>query len=116
MIGPKDLFTHPGWQPAWPAMTIVSKAALAFRLATVAAGQGDAALSLGYKQEWDIAAGALLIAEAGGRITDPWGQPLCFNQPDPRVPGIVASGPNLHELLIERAQKTPHPSVFASTA
>lgn len=116
MIGPKDLFAHPGWNPPWPAMDIQPKAALAYRLALIAAGEGDATLSLGYKHEWDIAAGALLVAEAGGRISDPWGHPLHFNQPDPRAPGIVASGPDLHPLLIERTQKTPHPSVFTSTA
>jgi myo-inositol-1(or 4)-monophosphatase len=116
MIGPKDLFSHPKWAPPWPPMQIEPKAALAYRLALVAAGLADATLSLGYKHEWDIAAGALLVVEAGGRITDPFGQPLKFNQPDARCPGVVAAGPALHALLIDRTQSTPHPSVFASNS
>lgn len=114
MIGPKDLFTHPGWSPPWPAMQLQSRAALAYRLALVAAGEADATISLGYKHEWDIAAATLLLREAGGLATDPWGARLRFNQPDARCPGIVAAGPHLHGLLIERTHKTPHPSVFAS--
>jgi myo-inositol-1(or 4)-monophosphatase len=114
IFGPKDLFAHPNWNPPWPTMTITSRAALAYRLAGVGAAQADATISLGYKHEWDIAAGALIVAEAGGRITDPFGAPLAFNQPDARVPGVVAAGPALHPLLIERTHKTPHPSLFAS--
>lgn len=116
MIGPKDLFSHPAWNPPWPPLRLMTRSALAYRLALVAAGQADATISLGYKHEWDIAAGALLIAEAGGAVTDPWGHPLRFNQQDARAPGIVGAGSALHPLLIERTHKTPHPSVFPSAS
>lgn len=114
MIGPKDLFEHPRWSPPWPAMDIVKRNAIAYRLAQVAAGLGDATIGLGFKQEWDIAAGVLLVREAGGVITDPWGADPGFNSADPRWPGVVASGPALHPLLIARTHTTPHPSLFAS--
>jgi myo-inositol-1(or 4)-monophosphatase len=90
-----------------PAPRIDQKGALALRLALVAAGRFDGTLSLGYKAEWDLAAGALLVTEAGGRATGQTGSPLKFNQPQPRNLGIVAAGPALHGLLIDRAQSQP---------
>ena len=43
--------------------------------------------------EWDIAAGALIVAEAGGDVTDQTGEPLLFNNPHPQVNGVVAGSP-----------------------
>jgi myo-inositol-1(or 4)-monophosphatase len=110
MLGPADLFSHPSWQTPWPAMQRSQKNAIAYRLSLVAAGEYDATVSLGYKSEWDIAAAAVILAEAGGRLTDPWNDAYRYNKPDPRLPGVVAAGPALHELLLERVSVTPHPS------
>ncbi len=99
LLASKMLFAN-----AQPAPRVDQKGALALRLALVAAGKFDGVVSLGYKAEWDLAAGALLVAEAGGEATTQTGSPLKFNQPQPRNLGIVAAGPGLHGLLIERAQ------------
>jgi myo-inositol-1(or 4)-monophosphatase len=109
ILAPKTFFSGRSWRAPWPAMRLDQRDALTYRLALVAAGMFDGTASLGFKNEWDIAAGAILISEAGGRITDPWGEPLTFNQPDPHVPGMVAAGARLHPLLIERLRETPHP-------
>jgi myo-inositol-1(or 4)-monophosphatase len=69
---------------------------IAYKLGLVAAGRADLTWSLGPKNEWDIAAGVLLVQEAGGEITDPAGEPLRFNRADPLVPGILASNGLLH--------------------
>ena len=37
--------------------------------------------------EWDIAAGALIAAEAGARVTDRHGAALRFNAPHPQTAG-----------------------------
>jgi len=43
-------------------------------------------------------------------VTDMYGEPLRFNQPDPRAPGGIATGGGaLHALLIDRIQHLPHP-------
>lgn len=102
IIATKTFFTSPRWRTPWPAMAVSQKAALAYRLALVAAGAVDGAISLGFKNEWDIAAGALLVEEAGGFARDGKGRPLVFNQPVPRSPGLLAAGPNLFPLLSER--------------
>jgi myo-inositol-1(or 4)-monophosphatase len=74
---------------------------LAYRLSLVAQGKFDAMLTLRPSWEWDIAAGALIIAEAGGTISDKTGAPLKFNSIDPRLNGVVAAGPSLHPTLVE---------------
>lgn len=64
---------------------------IAYKLGLIAAGLGDATFSLGPKNEWDIAAGVLIVTEAGGCAVDCAGQPYRFNQCDTLVNGIVAS-------------------------
>jgi myo-inositol-1(or 4)-monophosphatase len=114
MLGPEELFTSKRWPTPWPQMQRSQKNALAYRIALVGSGEYDAAVSLGFKNEWDIAAATCILREAGGRISDPWNGELVFNRPDPRAtPGVVAAGPALHPLLIDRVTITPHPSTFA---
>src|SRR5262249_25496150 len=65
-----------------------------FSLAYVAAGRLD-----GYWERqahpWDVAAGALLVREAGGRVTGGAGQP--FDVDDPT---IVASNGRIHARMV----------------
>lgn len=67
----------------------------ALSLAAVAAGRFDGfwELRLG---PWDVAAGALLVEEAGGRVTDLTGGPL-----DPGAPAPVASNGHIHAHILE---------------
>ena len=68
--------------------------AAALDLAWVAAGRYDGFWELGLKR-WDLAAGVLLVREAGGFVTDPNGQ-------DPRDTGeVIAANPHLHPTLSE---------------
>ncbi len=90
------------WQPPWPGAVPVSANSSIYRLALVASGRADASFALNPKWEWDIAAGALLVSEAGGTVTGKTGAPLTFNSAEAKVPGIVAAAPALHGLLIER--------------
>ena len=90
------------WQPPWPGATPVGANASIYRLALVASGRADAYFALNPKWEWDIAAGALLVSEAGGTVTGKTGAPLTFNSAEAKVPGLVAAAPGLHRILIER--------------
>jgi myo-inositol-1(or 4)-monophosphatase len=87
------------WDAYKPHVRVELTGSVAFKLARIAAGDGDATFSLTPKNEWDICAGTLLVTEAGGRVTDRDGQPLRFNQPDPLRPGLVASNGVLHDQL-----------------
>ncbi|MGV6804379.1 MAG: 3'(2'),5'-bisphosphate nucleotidase CysQ [Ruegeria sp.] len=75
---------------------------LAYRMALVAQGRFDGMLTLRPTWEWDIAAGDLILREAGGYCTDRIGLSLQFNNPLPRLNGVVAAGPALHGLLMDR--------------
>jgi myo-inositol-1(or 4)-monophosphatase len=67
----------------------------ALDLAYVAAGRLDAFWELGLKP-WDIAAGLVLVQEAGGIISEIYGEP------DPLQTGnVLAATPKLHALLSE---------------
>jgi len=109
IIGQASRFAARKWPAPWPRMEIIERQSIAYRMALVAAGMGDAALLFGYKNEWDIAAGAAIVEAAGGRVSDLWGEPLVFNQPDPRAPGVAATGAALHALIIERTKDFPDP-------
>lgn len=109
IIGQAQRFAPKKWPTPWPKLEIIERQSIAYRMALVAAGMGDAALLFGYKHEWDIAAGAAIVEAAGGRVTDLWGEPLIFNQLDPRAPGVAATGAALHALIIERTKAFPDP-------
>ncbi len=76
------------------------RSSLAYRLCLVAEGRFDAMATLRPTWHWDIAAGALIAAEAGATVTDRTGAPLRFNTPDPRSPGTLAGGTAVHAGLI----------------
>ncbi len=68
--------------------------ASALDLAHVACGRLDLFWERGL-DPWDQAAGALLVTEAGGRVTDLGGSPF-----DPHRPAILASNGRLHDLAL----------------
>jgi len=72
---------------------------IAYKLARVAAGQSDSTLSVTPKNEWDVAAGTVLVAEAGGIATDLDGIPYTFNQPKTLVNGVIAASQSVYPLV-----------------
>ena len=88
------------WDAFKPRVRVKLTGSVAFKLAEIASGAGDATFTLTPKNEWDICAGSLLVEEAGGRATDLEGRPLVFNQPSPLRPGMIASNGILHEGLL----------------
>jgi 3'(2'), 5'-bisphosphate nucleotidase len=54
-------------------------------------------------KQWDTCAPEVVLAEAGGLMTDLWGEPLQYNKPDVlNRNGIVASNGAAHAQVIER--------------
>lgn len=66
----------------------------ALDLAYLAAGKFDAVVDLSLKK-WDMAAGIIIVKEAGGNVTDIHGKTAYYEEGD-----IVASNYHLHENLI----------------
>lgn len=88
--------------PRWPALEILKRNAIAYRIAVTAAGEADATVSPTPKWEWDVAAGALIAAEAGCAVTDAHGEPLAFNGPTAKLPGLVCCAPGLLPAILQR--------------
>ena len=83
---------------------------VAFKLAELSTGAGDATFTLTPKNEWDICAGSLLVEEAGGQVTDLAGAPLRFNQPKTLRPGMIASNGALHAGLLALIAEAGRPA------
>ncbi len=90
------------WPEPWDAVAVEKPNSLALRLAHVATGTADGFIEGRTIAEWDIAAAALILTEAGGVVTDRDGAALAFNQPDPAVRGLVGATPALHGALRAR--------------
>lgn len=113
MLAAKSLFEHPGWSKPpnrpWPPMQIEQRNSIAYRLALVASGAFDATLALSSKHDWDLAAGDLILQEAGGLVSDHLGAALRYNAPVPIQRSMVGAGPQLHPLLIDRVRQVKLP-------
>lgn len=75
----------------------------AYRVLKVAEGAAHLYATDGIKAEWDLAAAAVVLAEAGGLVGDAAGEPLRFNQLQPRIEGLVAAASP--EIFAEAARR-----------
>ncbi len=74
----------------------------ALNLCHLAAGRYDAFWALS-TQSWDVAAGVLLVEEAGGRVTDLEGRPFDLARPHP----VATAGDPLHDQFLQLLQNAP---------
>jgi myo-inositol-1(or 4)-monophosphatase len=75
--------------------------ALLARMAMVAGGELEAAVSPSPKYDWDLAAGALLVTESGGLVTGLDGLPYRFNQESRQQAGLVAANAARHKAILK---------------
>ena len=73
---------------------------LQLRLAYVAAGRLDGAVSVGARHDWDLAAGDLLVHEAGGVAGDTTGKVYVYNRQQTWQQGLVAANATRHSLTL----------------
>lgn len=101
------LATRPNLDPhhwrsaAAPPFHRAFRSSLAYRLCLVAEGQFDAMITLRPTWEWDVAAGALIVSEARGAVTDRRGSTPRFNNRQPQIDGMIAGGIALHAQLLD---------------
>ena len=111
--GATVLATKPNLHPEhWigdvPPVQRKFRPSLAYRLCLVAQGRYDGMLTLRDCWEWDIAAGDLIVRQAGGTVTDRHDSQLVFNNPHPKTKGCHAAGSMLHKALQARLRQ-PEP-------
>jgi myo-inositol-1(or 4)-monophosphatase len=102
MLGDQGMFKHPAWPIPWPHMDVVSRNSIAYRMCLVAAGHYDGAIALSAKCDWDLAAAAVIVAEAGALATTHEGEAFAYDHVIPLQKSLVVAGKALHPLLIER--------------
>jgi len=90
------------WSGPVPLVKRHFRPSLAWRMCLVASGQYDAMLTLRPTWEWDVAAGALIVAEAGGSVRTRDHLAPRFNNPEPQLNGLVAGPAALTNALIAR--------------
>ncbi len=78
---------------------------IALRIAMVAAGEADLVATLKWGFEWDIAAAALIAAEAGATVSGALGQPLAFNTASGEAFGVLVATPGIHAVAVERLRE-----------
>ncbi|MDQ3809937.1 MAG: 3'(2'),5'-bisphosphate nucleotidase CysQ [Chloroflexota bacterium] len=85
------------------------------KCALIAEGERDLYIHpVPYMKEWDTCAPEVLIREAGGDITDCYGDPLRYNKPDPAQPhGIVACAPGVAASVLACVSPLFAETVFA---
>jgi myo-inositol-1(or 4)-monophosphatase len=86
------------------AFKMQAMGSVAYKLALVSAGRADVTFTLTPKNEWDVAAGAALVASAGGFVSTLENAPLQCNRKDPLLSGLLACGPFLRNELLTTVQ------------
>jgi len=99
VLAAKPSYDAHNWRGAVPELSRAYRPSLAYRLSLVAEGRYDAMMTLRDSWEWDVAAGELILREAGAQVSDRRAGPLRFNNTVPKVNGVVAAGPVLHAAL-----------------
>ncbi len=94
------------WIGGAPPIERHFRPSLAYRLSLIAQGRFDAMITLRECWEWDIAAGDLIVRQAGGRCSDIRNATLRFNNARPMTFGCLAAGQALHPLLQSRIKLT----------
>ncbi len=101
VAGPKPLVD--ALSRSVPVLAQARIPSLALRIARIAEGSLDAGLISPDSRDWDLAAAALVLTEAGGAITRLDGRALAYNRDRPVHPTLVASNGLLHPALLGRS-------------
>ena len=95
----------------FPDMNVRVANSMAYRMCLVASGEADATIAFTPKSDWDVAAAALIAAEAGAVVTNIRGEAPHFDTETTSGLGVICAGPHLHALLLQKVK--PHLAQFA---
>ena len=98
MIGYPRKFRRLGW----PDMNVSVVNSMAYRMCLVACAQADATVAFTPKSDWDLAAAALIVQEAGGVVTTVTNKPIRYDNDTTSNLGVICAGTKLHALIVER--------------
>lgn len=85
-------------------LDVLKMGSIAYKIALVAKGTIDIALTFTNKNDWDLAAAYILIKEAGGNISLINGSEIKFNTKNLKIPNVSVSNTIIHKQLIENIE------------
>lgn len=100
-LASRRTFERHGWLARTAKADFAYRNSIAYRMALVAAGRFDAAISLTEKSDWDVVAADLLVREAGGRVTTADGAPLVYGSEKYRHPSVIATGAYVFDDVVD---------------
>ena len=74
---------------------------IAYKIALVAKGKVDIAISFTKKNDWDLAAANLILNESGGKVEELFGKEIIYNSEDLKINSVLAS----NEVIISELRK-----------
>jgi myo-inositol-1(or 4)-monophosphatase len=74
---------------------------LLLRFSAAAEGTIAGTYTAGDKNDWDIAAGHLILTEAGGIVSNSFGKPVLYNNEKPYQAGVVAAAATWHKAILD---------------
>ena len=87
------------FQPFEAMCSVQTVGSIAFRLALIGGGEGDAMLTFRALREWDVCGGVAVVEGAGGIVIDGQGNSIIFNRADSLCRGMVAANGTLARTL-----------------
>ena len=76
------------------------------KICLIASGEAEVYFRFGPTNEWDICAAHCILNEAGGRLTDCFGETVRYNRPDPlNRNGFLATNNAIHSELVELSKR-----------
>lgn len=79
---------------------------VAYKLCLASAGRGDVFVSVYSKNEWDVCAGDLVVREAGGTMSDIYGNPVVYNKKVTKInDGIIAGNAAIADQMLALTKK-----------
>ena len=100
ILASRPNFRAENWPGGLPRHEQHFRPSLAYRMCLVAEARFDAMLTFRDTWEWDVAAGSLIVAEAGGTVSGGKGEAVTFNRPGAMLPGMLAAHPDTHAELL----------------
>lgn len=100
ILGTRPLMEPWHWVNGRPDFKQFFRPSLAYRMCLAADGNFDGMATLRPAWEWDIAAGDIIMREAGGLVTTRENLPAVFNSPDPRLNGVIAAPDAIHRQIL----------------
>ena len=82
---------------------------IAYRMASVAGGRADAAVTFRRVREWDVCAGVAVVEAAGGWAADGRGERPAFNRPEPVLERLVAASEGARAKVRALLDRAPAP-------